>query len=305
MQSLIVFGDQGSTREQVDEILESVVSYGDLVEESEITGTSRGRLLYLAPPTYVEISSTLFLLIGVVPDNSYPLPDALLPMLEYASHCRRLRVTDRLGTINLLRQTGFGCLTPTLWLKSPDTFAADDILSQYEAVLNNTGPPGQVEGLQILDSQRPVGFYPGRWTMLKTQSGNFVARRPQPYGAPLWCYAKVKKGILKHLLDLPALETRWRPCDEAWHIQQAIDRVQGTPQFFRCRPASNKTTVVDFFSPVPLWARRRWDSIGLPALRDKCLFSYSFARTDVTEELKFARESMWLEEIQNVMSGKN
>lgn len=299
LQSLGVFEDQQRpTRDEVSDMLESVLAYGDLVEAPEITGTSKERLLYLAPPAYVEISPVMFLLIGIVPDADYPLPDTLKPELEYANHCRRLHVKDNLAAIEILRQIGFVSLTPTSWLKSPNISVADHFLSRYSALLQDSGPAGKIDDLQILDSQRSVGFYPGRWAMLKGHSGTFVARRPQPFGAPLWCYVRVENGMVKSLLDLPALETRWRPCDEAWHIQQAVDSVRGTPQRFKCRSSGSKdTVVVDFFSPVPLWARRRWDCVGTPVLPYKCLFSYSFAQAHLREELAFARDSMWLDEI--------
>jgi hypothetical protein len=85
---------------------------------------------------------------------------------------------------------------------------------------------------------------------------------------------------------------------EAWHLQQAIDSSLGHPQMYASRKGtSRETVVVDFFSPAPNWARRRWDYSGMPAFASKCLFSYVFASSRIDEELKFARERMWLREL--------
>jgi hypothetical protein len=71
-------------------------------------------------------------------------------------------------------------------------------------------------------------------------------------------------GEVKWFVDMPLLETRWRGCDEAWHLQQAIDSSLGHPQLYARRKGTAKeTVVVDLFSPVPNWARRRWDYAGL------------------------------------------
>ena len=53
-----------------------------------------------------------------------------------------------------------------------------------------------------------------------------------------------------------------------------------------------------FFSPVPMWARRRWETIGEPVSAFGCLFSFKFSETVVSDEIAFAREYMWLKEIK-------
>ena len=78
----------------------------------------------------------------------------------------------------------------------------------------------------------------------------------------------------------------------------AIDAQLGVPQRFRLLPDTEGNTVVQFFSPVPAWAQRRWDAVGEPASSQGCLFAYRLAETELDEELRFARNALWLEEVK-------
>lgn len=51
-------------RETVAESVEALVSYGDLFEGPDITGKSNSELVYVTPPSFVAVSSSLVLLIG-------------------------------------------------------------------------------------------------------------------------------------------------------------------------------------------------------------------------------------------------
>jgi hypothetical protein len=101
--------------------------------------------------------------------------------------------------------------------------------------LRHSLQPGTVTDLQILDPMRPVTYYLGRWNVPKNQSGTFVARRPQEFGAPIWCFVALKDGVPARLLDLPLEKMRWRGCDSAWHLQMAIDYCRRNPQRYRRR----------------------------------------------------------------------
>jgi hypothetical protein len=282
-------------RETIADTLEALTAYGDLIESNDITGESNSRAIYLAPPSFVEVTPTLFLLIGGGPDGQYPLPEELTTKVEPTAHYRRLRVTDRFETTEALLQAGFLAVKPDAWLKTPPVAAPTIHIAPYDSALDQSGPAGTIDEIIVLDRSRPVGYYRGRWGKLKKQSGRFLARRPQAYGADLWCYVKVHDGVVSQLLDLPYRETRWRPCDEAWHLQQAIDASAGTSQLYRLRKGSSiSSTVVDLFSPVPQWATRRWDYVGTRVMSAGCLFSYVFGDDHIKAELAFAQERMWL-----------
>jgi hypothetical protein len=50
------------------------------------------------------------------------------------------------------------------------------------------------------------------------------------------------------------------------------------------------------FSPVPMWARRRWDAVGEPVTLSGCVFAYRFGAAELEEEARFARDVLWLAE---------
>jgi hypothetical protein len=283
------------TRELLWDTVEALTAYGDLVESDDVTGQSRMRVIYLAPPAYVEVTNDLFLLIGGSPDGQYPLPEEFKLQVEPVTHYRRLRARDRLQTAEALLEAGFLPVKADAWLKAPTQQPSATHLSLYNSALDEVGPPGTIEEMIVLESSLPVTYYRGRWKRLKKQNGRFVARRPQAYGADLWCYAEISDGLVTRLLDLPHRELRWRACDEAWHLQQAIDSALNKPQVYRVRSGPTvSSVVVELFSPLPLWAIRKWDYVGTRALGSGCLFAYVFDASDLERELEFARERMWL-----------
>ena len=78
----------------------------------------------------------------------------------------------------------------------------------------------------------------------------------------------------------------------------SIDSTRGgDPQRFQLRPVVDGSTMVQFFSPTPSWARRRWDAIGDPDSSDDCLFAYRFRNAEMGEELAFMRDRLWLQDV--------
>ena len=126
-----------------------------------------------------------------------------------------------------------------------------------------------------MDPESPVRYYPGRWTSARLQTGLFVARRSQAYGSDLWCYVQMRDGIPERLVDLPLGDSRWDGWDEAWHLQMAIDARRGKAQQFRVVSGLEGTSDMHFFSPVPIWAQRRWDAIGEQVSVPVVVFSHT------------------------------
>lgn len=293
-----LFDGFGIDREELDdtieETLESLVSYGDFIESRDISSQTPARLLYRNPPSYVQISDAAVMLFGIHPDGRYPKENELRGKIVLDKYRVVVRDVD-LEIRNRLFELGMIEVKPETWLKLPQTESATNHESRYDQQLAACGKPGAIEEILLLDSARSVRFYPGRWVRLKKQTGTFIARRPRAYGADLWCYVGVDNGVVTKLLDLPLTEDKWRPCDEAWHLQQAKDAVRGGPQVFRLRQGLNATEcILDFFSPVPMWARRRWDHVGTPTPSTNCLFSYTFPLSQCDSEVTFAQETMWM-----------
>jgi hypothetical protein len=285
-------------RTTVDEMIESIVAYGDLLElptdeavEGELT-----RNLYFAPPTFVALDGVVFL-IGGLSDGVDALPTDLRAAVEHRNHTRRLRSPVVAEIAERLRATGWIELRRDMWLAEPRSEAPGHFVARADAALMASPTTGAVPGLIVLDPDTPPTYYPGRWVEPRRKSGRFIARREQRYGADLWSYVELSEGTVTRLTDLPwdSPSAPGRPCDAAWHLQMAIDALAGHPQLFRLRPKPPEgSVIVDFFSPVPLWAKRRWDVLGEEVPRNRSLFAYRFSEAEFEEVLRSLEGELWL-----------
>jgi hypothetical protein len=287
-------------RNMIDETIETLTSYGDLLElpAPDLADGDLVRSLFLAPPTFVALDQVVFLIGGQL-DGIDPLPSDIRRAVEYRSHTRRLRQGDVTEVAKRLRAIGWIELRRDLWLSSPRNETSDQLVGRATGALSAAPTSGVVPGLIVLDPDLPNTYYPKRWVDPKRKSGVFVARREQRYGADLWSYVKLSDGEVTHLVDLPldSRSTAERPCDAAWHLQMATDAVRGQPQVFqlRARPPAG-SVIVDFFSPVPLWARRRWDVLGEEVPRQRSLFSYRFPEAEFVDVQRTLSTELWLKE---------
>jgi len=291
--------DLEKVKELVEETLEAMISHGDVLEQPELQdGSPTTRvLLYAAPASFVVRQSGLVVLLGVAADQLSPLPSDLERRIQYLGHVRRLSPSSANEDLRAeLRHLGLLELSSDAWLKAPKSGTATQAVAASDRALDVVPPSRDIPGLLLLDPTKSVRYYRGRWTEPRTQTGRFVARRQQAYGADLWCYVHLVNGQPERMIDLPQRGSRWRGCDEAWHLQMAIDAQRGAPQRFRVTP-SGGAVVLELFSPAPAWARRRWDAIGEPTPSARSLFAYRIAKAEVDEERRFMREALWLEEM--------
>lgn len=290
--------DMDQVKELVEATLEAMVAHGDVLEQPELQdGSPTTRvLLYAAPASFVVRQSGLVVLLGVAADQLSPLPAEFERRIRHLGHVRRLSPSSATEDLRVeLRQLGLLELASGAWLKEPKPNTAVQAVAASDRALDVVPPSRDIPGLLLLDPTKPVRYYRGRWVEPKTQTGRFVARRTQAYGADLWCYVHMLNGQPERMIDFPQRGSRWRGCDEAWHLQMAIDAQRGAPQRFRVSPSGDEV-VLELFSPVPAWARRRWDAIGEPVPSAGSLFAYRLAKTEIDEERRFMRESLWLEE---------
>ena len=77
----------------------------------------------------------------------------------------------------------------------------------------------------------------------------------------------------------------------------AIDEQRGDAQRLRVQSGPEGTRVLQFFSPVPMWAQRRWDAVGEPVSSSGCLFAYRLVETELAEEMRYLYETLWLKEL--------
>ena len=292
--------DLATIKDLVEETLEAMIAHGDILEHRDIEGEpgyGAASLLYAAPAGFVARESGAVILLGVASDQLSTVPDDLEARIEYVNHLRRLIPGPGEDLRSEILQLGLIEISYSDWLRFPPRETCAQHVARLDRLLDAAQPSRDVPGLSLLDPTRGVRYYRGRWVEPRAQSGRFVARRRQAYGADLWCYLEMRDGNPERLFDLPAGRSRWRGCDEAWHLQMAIDAQRGEPQWFRIRPGPEGTRVLEFFSPVPMWARRRWDAVGEPVSASGCLFAYRLAEAELAEEMRFAREALWLDEM--------
>ena len=287
-------------RESVWDTLEAMTEHGDFFDFGDIKESStpsNATLVYAAPISFVARDSGSVILLGISSNQSSPFPSDLADRIEYVKHLRRLSPIPNEDLRSSLSQLGLTEVSSSHWLQSPGDEAPHQHVSRLDQILDAGPHSGAVPELSILDPEQPVHYYRGRWREVRSDSGRFVARRRQAYGSNLWCYVELRNGEPERLLDFPLTSSRWRGCDGAWRLQMAIDAQRGSPQRFRSLPDTAGNTVVQFFSPDPAWAQRRWDAVGEPVRSQGCLFSYRLAESELDEELWFARNALWLEEL--------
>ena len=299
-----MFGELGDDyRDMIRETVDDLVAIGDLIElPEEYEGEKGGRqgLLFAAPPRFVRRKNRRIFVIGIVADHPSALPDELQERVVYRRCLRYLAALPDEDLPGVLTGCGLPELSGKIWLASPADLDQVSVLEKYGGLLD--GEPeviGELEGLTILQPEKPISFYRGRWAKPPADAtGRFVARRPRAYGADLWCYVELRDGLATRLLDFPTRGFKYRACDEAWHLQAAIDSQRGSPQLYRKRP-DGKNHIMDVFSPLPLWVIRRWESIGEAAKRQGCLLSYVFEGNDIDDECAFLERALWMKEMTN------
>jgi hypothetical protein len=283
-------GSATSLPERLGEVYEDLLSLGDLIEAD--AEDAEGRRVLLAAPSFVGTADGRVFVIGGLLTRDDLLSGELQHSLR---HHGRMRILDNLlpDDYDALRANGLVELQLEQWLRGPKESSAQALVDEVRGRLNGQGRPGVVSQILLLDSAKSPEYYPGRWVPLRGQTGEFVARRPQTFGADLWCYVRVDSGNLEKLLDFP-LSSDQRGCDEAWRLQAAIDFLRGTPQRLRLNNRISSETCVDVFSPVPRWLQRRWDVLGERRTPNGCLISYRMPLETANAEAAYARASLWL-----------
>ncbi len=288
-------GYEEAMHARLEAVLDALVGVGDLLELAASDPEGPRRLIYLGHPAFIRRSSGAYVLIGVRPDGEPLATNDLAVHIEFDGHLRVIR--SGLDLDDLLAANDITERSVPQWLHSPRLRSAAEVVAEYTARLAAAGPSGEIDGTRIIDPDAPVNYYRGRWRAPRSgDSDGFVARRPQAYGADLWCAALLDDGHFVRFVDLPVFGSLAPAADEAWELQAAIDAENGHQQRFRTRPTADTAyTALDFFSPLPGWAQRRLDLFGTPLLAARgALFSYSLPTNEVDEELDFLAQRLWM-----------
>lgn len=290
-------GTDGVSRDDLVNQMDLLIANGDLLELRE-AGERPTRLVYLGPPSFVEKAPGEYLLLGVRPEGQPLVDEEMVEHVKREGHLRFATLDPENGP-TLLKAAGLQELRADRWLRYPRACTAVGHLATLRLRLEAALEAGVVNGLEILDPAKPVHFYRGRWRPLDgTESGDFVGRRPQAYGAAAWCFVRMVDGRPTRLLDLPAEDAAAPARDEAWRLQAAIDAVRGNPQRYRLRrsPGQGASTILDIFGPVPSWAARQLDLAATPVERSRgSLFSYLMAEAAIPTTTRLLTDMLWLQ----------
>lgn len=283
-------------RVDVVAVLEKLVSSGDLIELRQDGGGST-RLLYLAPPSYIESAPGSYLLTGIRPYGVPIVEGELAEAIEHEGNTRLLSLAPSDGPVQLL-QLGLRAVKKDRWVSSPAVESPGHLIDRHKVRLDVAGEAGWLDGLVLLDPASAVCHYRGRWrSPAPTDAGDFVARRPQAYGADLWCLIRFDSGVAQRLIELPVDDPVLPGRDEAWRYQAAVDAQRGVPQRFRVRRGATVDADVtfDFLSPLPGFAERYVQLIGLALGRTTgALFSYRVPSGASADVAAFLTDMLWM-----------
>jgi len=285
-----------SISDAIDDTIEALIVGGDLLELNDVV-TEDSDLpqtwVFAAPPGFVIRPNGSAFLFGIVPDQDTFLPSSFASRVLQRGFTRLLEPCPSEDLVHELKELGLRKLSDRAWLRSPSTEEPAAMINRYKRLLADQPPVREIGELQILDSSLPVTYYRGRWADPTDHDGRFIARRPQDFGAPIWCLVELRSGAPIRLLDLPPAGDRWRGCDLAWHLQMAMDQDRGAPQIYQ-RRVDDDAVRFDFFSPLPQWSHRRLMIFGKPVPRDRCLFSYLLPVDQADTEEAFLQKTLWL-----------
>ena len=282
--------------DRIEAIIEGLVVTGDLLELHDVSTldpSARGTWVFAAPPSYVVRPNGDLFVIGIVSDQDVFLPHSLASRVYARGYSRLITPEPGEDLTVRMEEQGLQRLSERSWLKSPKAEEPGHMLDRYCRRLDEVASAGEVEGLEVLVSTRPVTYYRGRWGSCEGKTGTFVGRRPQEYGAPIWCFVELAEGVSERFVDMPRKRTHWRGCDEAWHLQMAIDAKRGEPQRYRML-SSDAECRFEFFSPLPAWAERRLITFGRSVHAENCLMAYALPCASVEFEERFLQETLWL-----------
>ncbi len=283
----------------VQDVLESLIVYRDLLEmrsTADEVWASADVTIRPAAPSFVKREDGSIAVLGTAGDVITPIPDDLPARLVHRGALRLLIPTSAEPLAPRLQEFGLVELSEKAWLRLPRVEQAGNYVEEWHQRLREAPIGSRPEGLLICKPTRRGMVYRDRWSPAEVgEKGLFVARRPQRFGANLWCLVDLQPNSAARILDLFSTGDTLRSCDVAWQIQMALDARAGLAQAFRCRPNGDRSTI-DFFSPIPSWAERRLFLVGRRQAGTGCLYSYEMATNATEGERRFLRESLWLVE---------
>ena len=244
--------DSSNLADRINKLIEELIVIGDLLDLSNVATDDpnvKGTWVFAAPPSFIVRRNGSIFLSGIIPDHASFLPEDLEGRVDRSHATRFIKAEPDENLVERLTTHGLNHMREDVWLKSPKYYSPDQLIKRFKNQLVTQPTCGPIIGLIILDHLKPVTYYRGRWCAPTSQSGTYLARRPQEFGAPLWSVADLVDGVPKRFIDLPPVNYRWRGYDSALHLQLAIDYCAGHPQQY-LRSATDGGTRFDFFFSI-------------------------------------------------------
>lgn len=287
------------SRDQVADLLDLLIASGDLLELREDLQGRLIRLVYLGPPSYIERAPGVYVLLGVRPFGAWLLSPDLAANATREGHTRVIELDPTVAT-EAFEAAGLHRLDRQRWVASPKVEPAASLTGRVSQRLDVAGGGGEIDGLQILDPATPVRYYRGRWREpVANDSGDFIARRPQAYGADLWSAVRLENGAATKIFQFPVDDKVLPARDEAWRAQLAIDSTRGFPQRYAVEPgAVAASRVVKFFSPIPGFAERYLQLVGMPLVGlPGALFAFRVPDDAMPDLIQLLSTLLWMEPV--------
>jgi hypothetical protein len=288
--------DRVALQGRVEHVLEAMHVVGDLLELSQVTvadDSTPRTWAFAAPPSFVARTDTIFNILGLAAEDSLPLPQSLKSRVRLKGASRVLQAEVDEDIRSQLLAAGFQEQSLETWLRLPRLTTPTEYVRQIEAQLAAKKPSGEIDELRIIDTNQHTLSYRKRWTAPTLQSGRYVCRRAQAYGADIWGYVELAAGRPEKLLDFPLTGSTYRGCDEAWRLQMALDQASGHPQKFQARQHADGV-LLTFDSPLPLWMVRRLETVGDQVSFTGALLAFLISRHLVAPEIEYLTSRLGL-----------
>lgn len=279
--------DEAIAATRVDAAIDDLVLAGDLIAAAGGDG-QRQSLVFLAPPMYVRRTSGAVYIMGG--------PGEANPSMGGATRCRGpFRELEPPPPDDELTQAGYTPYPAEAWIESPRGRGADDVIGELDRLLNAAPPSGEVAEAEIVDPAARTDYYRGRWSAPRQQTGRCLVRRRLRWGGHGWGYADLVGGSVSRYVALPAVDPRFRPCDEAWWVLCASDSLRGSPQALLVEERGSVVRL-GVQMPLPMWAERRLLTFGSlsPERPQGAMIAYDVPAAEAPEEIAFLVERLWL-----------
>lgn len=286
--------------EHGDGLIEDLICCGDLrdVTPSGEQGRSTGKQLYLGAPAFLRRDNGDCLMIGIRSEGRHLLAglEDREGRIEYTGHVRWFRAIDGEPPASILESLGLRQLEDHEWLKRPPPVTFDELVGKYDQLLEEEEQlsGGGIEGLELFDSDRASGTYRSRWRApTRRDTGRYVAKRPQEFSGPRWCYVEIESGQVRLAIDLPRLDPLAHGWDEAWRLLAAIDKKHGHPPVVRVTHQDSGEYLLKISTPPPVWAKRRLALVGRVIPPETGWPSWCLGQDDVDQEIEYLETMMF------------